>query len=191
MKLFVDRLTPVPSKHIFSGSEDWWKLHAGEFGEIAEASGSFRFELTAHTLREDVYFEGSAEGEFEVECSRCVARYRHALREAFRLVLEPAADQGEFDPEGVEALDRDGLCLSDDLERGWYRGSSIDIEAYLAEVVALAMPVQPVCRAECAGLCPECGANRNEADCGCSEKKPNSPFAVLAALRNGSSGGKS
>ncbi len=137
-----------------------------------------------------MHLEGSVEAELEVECSRCVARYGQAIREPFRLVLEPVADRVPPDPEGADALARDGVWLGDDLESGWYRGSEIDMESYLAEVVAMAMPVQPLCRDECAGLCQKCGANRNESDCGCSEIKPNSPFAVLASLRTGQSGGK-
>ena len=190
MKLLVDRLTSVPSKHCFEGSQTWWAGHASETGEIAEPLGPIQFEIMANTIGENVYLEGSSEVDLEVECSRCVARYRHALRETFRLVLEPVGEREPPDPEGAEALKRDGLCLSDDLELGWYRGAEIDMEPFLAEVVALAMPVQPLCRDDCAGLCPECGANRNEAACGCSELKPNSPFAVLASLRAEQSGGK-
>jgi uncharacterized protein len=190
MKLHADRLTPVPAKLSFSGSEAWWRQRASEAALTAEPVGPFRFGMMGHTMGEDLYLEGQAEAEFEVECSRCVARYRHTLCEAFRLVLEPAGERVPLDPEGADALNREGVCLSDDLELGWYRGNEIDLESYLAEIVALAMPVQPLCRDECAGLCPACGANRNEADCGCSELKPNSPFAVLASLRAGQSGGK-
>ena len=190
MKLFVDRLTRVPEKHSFSNPETWWGQHRGLGRATVQPSSPFRFDLMARTTGEDLLLEGSAEADFEMECSRCVARYRHDLREAFRLVLEPAGERVPADPEGASALRRDGITLSDELELGWYRGAEINLDSYLAEVVALAMPVQPLCRNDCAGLCPECGANRNEADCGCSNAKPNSPFAVLASLRIGQSGGK-
>jgi uncharacterized protein len=155
-----------------------------------ERENAFQFELSVHTMQSDLHFTGSVSGKMELECSRCAARYRHALQEAFRLVLEPAGERVPADPEGAAALTRDGVYLSDDLELGWYRGKEIVIDSYLAEVAALAIPVQPLCRDECVGLCPECGANRNEADCGCPETKPISPFAVLASLRVGQSGGK-
>jgi uncharacterized protein len=190
MKLFVDRLTLVPAKHDFSGSSAWWHQQSASQGEIARPAGPICFEVIATVAGEHLHLEGLAEAPFEVECSRCAARYRHALREEFRLVLEPAGERSPPDPEGADALGHSGIWLGDDLESGWYRGAEIDIEAYLAEVVALAMPIQPLCRDECAGLCLECGANRNEADCGCSESKPNSPFAVLATLRIGQSEGK-
>ena len=49
---------------------------------------------------------------------------------------------------------------------------------------ALALPVQPLCREACAGLCPRCGADRNTAPCACSKVRPESPFAALASLRD-------
>ena len=190
MKLLVDRLTSAPVKHSFSGSEAWWKQYAGRAAEIATPVDRFSFELIASAVGADLHLEGEVVGLVEVECSRCVARYRHAIREPFRLVLEPVVDRIPSDPEGAEALNRDGLWLGDDFESGWYRGSEIDLESYLAEVLGMAMPVQPLCRDKCAGLCQKCGANRNESDCGCSKIKPNSPFAVLGSLRTGQSGGK-
>lgn len=190
MKLLVDRLTASPSQHDFSCSEAWWSQRAGSRDGISSFSGPCHFDVQAKRVGEGVFLEGSAAVEFETECSRCAARYRHALREPFRLVLELVGERVPSDPEAVEALSRDGLCLSDDLELGWFRGAEIDIESYLAEVLALALPVQPVCRDDCAGLCPECGANRNEAECGCSEINPNSPFAALASLQLGQPEGK-
>ena len=191
MKLLVDRLTAAPSNYHFEGSEAWLRQVSGKSRPDGEWDNAFQFELTVRATGLDLHLAGSLDGERQAECSRCAARYRQRLHEEFRLVLEPAGERNPADPEGAAALTRDGVYLSDDLELGWYRGKEIVIDSYLAEVVALAIPVQPLCRDECAGLCPECGANRNEADCGCSETKPISPFAVLASLRIGQSGGKS
>jgi uncharacterized protein len=52
------------------------------------------------------------------------------------------------------------------------------------EWISLALPVKPLCREDCAGLCPRCGADRNETACGCTETVRSSPFAALAALRD-------
>jgi uncharacterized protein len=77
------------------------------------------------------------------------------------------------------------------LEVGWYRGSEIVLDAFFWELISLALPLQPLCAEDCLGLCARCGADRNRVDCGCEELKPPSPFAVLAALRDGESGGES
>ncbi len=105
-------------------------------------------------------------------------------------MLEPAGEREPADPEGADALARQGLCLGDSLELGWYRGSEIVLDGFLSELISLALPLQPLCAEGCRGLCARCGADRNRVDCGCEELKPPSPFAVLASLRDGDSGGE-
>jgi uncharacterized protein len=192
MKLLVDRLTSTPAPFRFEADSGWWAAHMPrEAGLPQELASPFRFELDAHRMGDDLYLEGRAEGALELECSRCLARYRHGLREPFRLVLEPAGARVPADPEGAQALARDGLCLGDDLEAGWYRGSEIHLGHFFLEVIALALPVKPLCREDCPGLCPRCGAGLGQGPCGCSEARPGSPFAALAALRSGLRGGES
>jgi uncharacterized protein len=191
MKLFVDRLTATPSSHSFEAGADWWVERAGGAGELDfELAEPFRFELKAHMMGSDLFLEGVFRGLIEFECGRCLARYRQPLREDFQLVLEPADERRSLDPEDAIGLARNGLCLGEDLGSGWYRGGEIVLDELFGEVVAVTMPIQPLCREECAGLCPGCGADRNTGSCGCEERelKPTSPFAVLAALREGGKG---
>ncbi|MCG8590366.1 MAG: DUF177 domain-containing protein [Proteobacteria bacterium] len=187
MKISVDRLTATPQEQDFEASAAWlkeWSLAQRE--PERTVLEPFRFALRAHTMGEDLLLEGEMTSALEAECSRCLARYRHALRDAFTLVLEPAGDRVPADPEGASALAERGVCLGDDLETGLYRGPELDLSAFFAEVAALALPVQPLCREDCAGLCPRCGVDRNQGDCGCVEEERVSPFAVLEALRGGS-----
>ncbi len=190
MKLQVDQLTATPEEYRHSlSAAQWLSLSGADQDEELEAQEDFAFELRAHAASDDILIEGKVDGTVGVECSRCLERYRCALHDDFRLVLEPARDRLPPDPEGEESLSKHGLWLGEDLEAGWYRGSVIDLDAYLAEVIALAMPVQPVCREDCEGLCPHCGARRSEQRCECEENlKPKSPFAALAALQGDSEG---
>jgi uncharacterized protein len=191
MKLLVDRLSGTPSVHRFQADPSWWNARTPASSREGEIVDGLEFELRAHRMGEDLYLEGSVQSALDAQCSRCVARYRQPLRDEFRLVLEPAGDRVPADPESAQALARDGLCLGDDLDAGWYRGAEIRLDAFFAEVVALAMPLKPLCRPDCAGLCARCGADRNAGACDCAETKPESPFAVLAALRGGGNGGPS
>ena len=54
-----------------------------------------------------------------------------------------------------------------ELEIGFYQGNGLLLEEAVKEQVLLALPMKNVCRPDCAGLCPQCGQNRNLADCGC------------------------
>jgi uncharacterized protein len=187
MKILVDRLESTPTEYEFEASSAWWQEQVVEARELDyEVETAFHFRTRAYRTGEDLVLAGGFEGAIDVECSRCLRRYRHALAETFRLVLEPAGERRPPDPEGAKALQQYGVCLGDDLEIGWYRGPEIDLDAYFTELISLALPLQPLCDEECKGLCPRCGADRNRGDCGCREElRPPSPFAVLARLRNG------
>jgi uncharacterized protein len=192
MKLLVERLSSTPTRFHFEADSAWWAaLRPREAGLPTQLALPLAFELSAHCMGHDLYLEGSAAGELELECSRCLARYRHGLREPFRLVLEPAGARVPADPEAAQALARDGMCLGSDLETGWYRGSEVHLGHFFLEVIALALPVKPLCREDCPGLCSRCGADLGQGPCGCSDARPDSPFAALAALRTGLRGGKS
>ena len=184
MKLLVDHLTETPAAYDFEVGAAWWRSYArAGTGLPEEPAEPFRVRVRAWKQGEDVLLEGEMAGAFELECGRCLARYRQPLRESFRLVLEPAGTRVPGDPEAAEALARDGLCLRDELETGWYRGAEVQLDAVCLELITLALPVQPLCREDCAGLCPRCGVDRNTTACECEEVRLDSPFAALASLR--------
>ncbi|MEN8181469.1 MAG: DUF177 domain-containing protein [Myxococcota bacterium] len=184
MRLLVDRLSDSPAELQFEPSAAWWQEARAAIPELPEeALDTLHFAVRAHRMGEDVYLEGGAEGSLELVCGRCLNRYRHALQEDFRWVLEPAGQRVPADPEGAQSLARDGVWLGDDLESGWFRGPEIDLGPCFREVIALALPVQPVCREECQGLCPRCGVDRNQERCECVPVSAHSPFAVLGAMK--------
>lgn len=189
LALDVERLTAAPEERIFEVSGDWWAARDPLVGEgRCEVEVPFHFDLQASRIGQDVVLEGSLAGRVGLECSRCAKRYSHALRDEFRLQLEPAEGQEPQDPEGLAALAATGLCLAEDLEAGWFRGPWIRLDDFFGEVIALAWPIQPLCNEDCPGLCPRCGADRASIRCDCPaedvERRMASPFAVLAGLKN-------
>jgi uncharacterized metal-binding protein YceD (DUF177 family) len=201
-KLLIDRLTDRPQRFEYEADPDWWADHAGReaSGDDPAVDRPFRFVLSASRLGEDVLIDGVMTGSLAAECSRCTRRYAHALRDTFRLVLKPIKEDewGEsraheaIDPEGARALAENGVCLGDDLEAGWFRGPVIFLDALFAEVIATAMPIQPLCDEDCPGLCPHCGMERRRGEedetaavCGCEDERVDSPFAVLAGWKGG------
>jgi uncharacterized protein len=192
VKIAVDRLTASPRTLDFEAGTAWWRSTAAPHRDLpSELDEPFHVTVSAYRMGDDLLLEGEIRGSLPLDCGRCLARYRHALRETFRLVLEPAGARQPSDPEGVDSLARYGMCVAEELDSGWYRGDEIDLSGFVHEAVCLALPVQPLCREECAGLCPRCGADRNAGACGCPEGPSESPFAVLKALRDGSGGGRS
>jgi uncharacterized protein len=57
---------------------------------------------------------------------------------------------------------------ADDLETDIYDHDQIDLNVLLETETTLGLPMKPLCREGCRGLCPTCGASRNAAPCGCA-----------------------
>lgn len=186
MRILVERLEETPTEFDFEADTAWWQAHVPRAPELPEAlEDPLAITLRGYRMADDLLLEGAVAGGLPLECSRCLARYRHALAERFRLLLEPAGGRVPADPEGAQALERNGMCLGEDVETGWYRGTEIALDALFEEIIVTALPVKPLCREDCAGLCSQCGADRNQQQCGCAEFKKPSPFAVLEKLRDG------
>jgi uncharacterized protein len=56
----------------------------------------------------------------------------------------------------------------------------LDLSEAVRQNTLAALPIKPVCRPDCAGLCPQCGANLNETTCTCATGTEYRPFAALA-----------
>jgi uncharacterized protein len=63
-------------------------------------------------------------------------------------------------------------------------GHRADLRAVAAEQIQLALPLKPLCREGCAGLCPTCGANRNRIECGCRSTEVDPRLSALLDLRD-------
>ena len=58
----------------------------------------------------------------------------------------------------------------DDLTTAFYENDEIDLGQLMQEQFYLALPMKPLCRDDCKGLCPECGTNLNRGTCDCKPR---------------------
>jgi uncharacterized protein len=92
--------------------------------------------------------------------------------------LEPAAPTYEVD---AREIDQPGG--GDELSSPYVTGEELDVSAWAHDAYALTLPAQLLCRADCAGLCPECGADLNEEPDHAHERAPDPRWAKLRELR--------
>lgn len=71
--------------------------------------------------------------------------------------------------------------ISDDEFR--FDGERIDLAPVARELLALELPLAPLCREDCAGLCPMCGADLNTTDCGHDSTPTDPRWGALADLK--------
>ena len=124
----------------------------------------------------NVSLRGRFEGEAVVQCVRCLKAFERSLDADFNLTLLPRSEEGTAGEE-EKALE------SDDLDVRFYDEEQIDLGEVLSEQIILSLDLYPHCRPECKGLCPECGKDRNEVECACSDEKKNSRWAALKQIK--------
>jgi uncharacterized protein len=78
----------------------------------------------------------------------------------------------------------DELFEQDPLEGETYRldDDAVDLEPLVRDALLLELPAVPLCAPECRGLCPVCGADRNETTCDCRTDEPDPRWAALESL---------
>ena len=109
--------------------------------------------------------QGNFNGETTLECVRCLTEYQQLLKWEFT----------ELFAFKEENMTESGLLVPDDAQ--------IDVQELVREFALLEIPLKPVCREDCKGLCTECGQNLNEGDCG-HRPEVDSPFLGLKDLLN-------
>jgi len=70
----------------------------------------------------------------------------------------------------------------DDLELDFYDEGLLDLDRLIQTEAMLGLPMKPLCREGCRGLCPVCGGNRNVTPCDCEARRPDPRLAVLKSL---------
>src|SRR5262249_54962114 len=71
---------------------------------------------------------------------------------------------------------------ADDLDVDFYDKDEIDVGVLIETETTLALPMKPLCREGCLGLCPVCGGNRNLVQCDCQQRAPDPRLAALKDL---------
>ena len=109
----------------------------------------------------------------KLECSRCLASYPFQTREDFSLVLTKRAPAA-----GAEIL-----LEGDDFDVYFYDEPVLPVAPIAEERIQMAVPMKPLCREDCRGLCPRCGEDLNVADCGCSADSADPRWEALRQLK--------
>jgi uncharacterized protein len=58
----------------------------------------------------------------------------------------------------------------------------IDLQPLIREYALLEIPIKPICKPDCKGLCPVCGEDLNQVDCGHKGDTKETPFSALKDL---------
>lgn len=157
-------LTFLPGEIEFFDPKLWQAIPLHAKGEA---------ELVDHTEGE-IRIRGHLEVKMEAECDRCLERTSFPVDTSFDLLYKPQSEALSERPEAE--------VVGEELEVGFYDGSGVELRDVIREHVLLSLPMRKICSEACKGICPECGQNRNQAQCGCEVKATDDRWAALRNL---------
>jgi uncharacterized protein len=174
MKILVKEVTESPKALNFAESvEELNQIYTdGEYHEF-RFPPSVDVRLVYYRSGREILFNGFFHGLVEATCSRCLAPHAFVVEKQFEFVLAPEL----MAPGGSKELNEGEMGMS------FYQGAEINLAPLIREQVLLALPIRPLCREQCLGLCAGCGANLNTESCVCAHSKDDERLAVFRSLR--------
>ena len=137
-------------------------LDLGEPADTWDGPATVRAELHVGRSGRGVLINGTFSSDVPLICSRCLEPFHFQGKDQFHLYCEAGA--------GVPPGEEHELA-GDELDVTYLEEGRIDTDRLLRENILLSLPVQPLCRGECRGLCPRCGANLNLGACNCTDTR--------------------
>ena len=151
-----------------------------EFKESVDVTGNdtgsiFQGELRLMRTNRSILVEGILHTELEVTCSRCLNSFccpltLHIEEEYFPTIdIDSGASLPVPDDPASFTIDEFHI---------------LDLTEAIRQYALMNIPMKPICREDCAGLCPYCGVNLNRERCQCSSDRIDPRWSVLAELTN-------
>ena len=139
-------------------------------GTKAKARGAIRL------LRTDrgIWVSGALESEVVVSCSRCLIDHTQPVHIVIEEEFFPRWDRGSVAGSTGE-LPTDEQCRIDE-------NHILSVTDTIRQFYSLGVPMQPVCRGDCSGICLTCGVNLNETPCGCDAAPRDPRWGALLEL---------
>lgn len=141
-------------------------------GDVVSA-GPLALDGTVEKVERGFAVHARVEGTARLRCVRCLSEFEFTFSEAVEVELLSEAEAPQVD---------ESRLGRDELEVKFYREPVLDLVELAGEQLQLAVPMKPLCRESCQGLCPQCGADRNHGACSCSPEV-DARWAPLLAWR--------
>jgi uncharacterized protein len=120
-----------------------------------------------------ILVQGTLTGKIPVDCSRCLKTFEFPMTFNIEEEFFPSLDVNMGTP--VEIPDEPGAFTIDEHH-------ILDLTESIRQNALLAIPMKPLCRKNCAGLCSQCGQDLNESQCDCEQEEIDPRWSKLANL---------
>jgi len=113
-----------------------------------------------------------------LSCNRCLTPIHEPASAEVELMILVDKSGSKGEERGEHELKEGELSVL------YLGGEILETRPILLEQLQLNIPMKPLCRPDCLGLCPICGIDRNRGTCACAEASPDPRWAALASLKS-------
>lgn len=107
-----------------------------------------------------IWVSGSVEANASGPCSRCLNTSEYTVRFHMDAEYLPTVDFGSGSPLEMPEMEEEAFTIDSQ--------HILDLTEAVRQYVVINLPMKPLCREHCRGLCTTCGADLNQGDCACS-----------------------
>jgi uncharacterized protein len=170
LKIRVSNLHEEGVRFDFSRKTAWMESMLPADKRMDFALLEVHVDCLARKIRETVSLEMAIDTVFRLECCRCLEVIALPINSEIKYTLAPFKEG--VDEENPESLD-------EDFNFGYYKDDEIDFDPIVVEQILMQIPMKPLCKEDCRGICPDCGVDLNESNCQCRQESGHPGFAAL------------
>jgi uncharacterized protein len=176
LKLWLREIVPEGCQVSRQLTQAWLEDVLSGSGSVSfRPGGECEITIQARRVGVDVLLQSDFGLDLTADCSNCLNDFALRVTVGFSVTLRPA-------PAASRAVAQDLELTEDDLGEFFFEGDFIDLGEILREQILLALPMYPRCSEDCRGLCPVCGANLNQRECGCERGEVDPRLIVLKSI---------
>ncbi|HPC35187.1 MAG TPA: DUF177 domain-containing protein [Candidatus Marinimicrobia bacterium] len=116
----------------------------------------------------EIKIDGKVESSARFDCDRCLVNFSMQIGGTFAIIATYSDSDLKLDDENIIQLSP--------------MANEIDLTAYIHDTLLLSVPMKILCREDCQGICPICGANHNKTECQCTFAEPDARWDSLKKL---------
>ena len=131
--------------------------------------------IHATRFGDTVGIQGTLSTGVKISCCRCLKSFDLSIETEFTATAIPQHDDAPSGSEEKEEIE----LTPEEMDVLHYSGDHIDLKEEVTQQIIMALPIKPLCRKTCKGLCSRCGTDLNTSTCQCEKKSKDSPFAAL------------
>ncbi len=171
MEVQLDTITAATSELTLKATPEELDLKL----DLATLGSDVVYNLTARRIEDEVFLDGTLTFTMNLTCARCVDEFAAPFRLPLRLVIQLVVDESLVQEEDA---DSEEFVLFPEAKKAF------SLDQQVRDLIAVELPMKPLCRIDCRGLCPQCGANLNESPCGCKTSGTDPRWDGLRKLSN-------